>query len=259
MSTTVPTLLHVPFSDTPQRKYTYEYVKNTIDRSQTLAFDFDTEYSGLAKGGSTNSAIQINRQNVFMNEDYLEETLIGELVGNCSSTLFPLNLITNQFGFLKRIDKHEDIISRWDQIKPNLLLLYNSDTSLNFIHKVEGLYKSPENLLKSFQCDWFFITFFFPLYGNYGDNRIVELEYDFPISSSNKKETYHVYMELKDVNDENGKIAIVMHGKSLQKEENTLKGYILLNEDKTIHEIMFHFDFREYQEDIKIRIWERNN
>lgn len=258
MSFSVQTLLQVPTSCTVQRKYTYEYVKKMSGTKQSFTFDFYTEYNGLTKDVNPESIIQINRQNVFMNEDYLEETLIGELVGNCSSILFPLNLITNQFGFLKKIDKHEDIISRWNQIKPNLLLLYNNDRSLNFIQKVECLYKSPENLLKSFQCDWFFIIFFFPLYGNYGNNRIIELEYDFPISF-NKKEPYNVYMELKDVNDENGKIAIVMHGKSLQKEENTLKGYILLNEDKTIHEIIFHFEFTENQKDIKIRIWEGNN
>ena len=258
MSSSVQISLQAPASYTVQRKYTYEYVKNMLGRSQSLAFEFDTEYNDLTKDIVSNPIIKIKREHVFMNEDYLEDTLIGELVETCSSTLFPLNLITNQYGFLKGIDNHKDIISRCNQIKPNLLLLYNNDTSLHFIQKVECLYKSPENLLKSFQCDWFFITFFFPLYGEYGKERILELDYDFPIFPD-AKETYQLFMELQNVHDESGKTVVLISGKSLQKEENTLKGYVLLNEDKTIHEIVFHFDFTENQEVIKIRIWEENN
>lgn len=255
MNTAVQTLLKVPTLYTIQRKYTYEYVKNAIGRNQTLAFDFDVEYNSLSKDVVPNPIIQVNRQNVFVNEDYLGGTLIGELVESCSGALFPLNLIVNQYGFLKGIDRHEDIISRWEQLKPNLQQLYNNDTSLHLIHKIENLYKSSETLLKSFQNDWFYLTFFFPLYREYGTKRIHELEYDFPMIQD-EKTTYHLFLELQDTHDELGKTVILVRGNSLQKDADVIKGYFLINDDRTIHEIKLNLYFSESGEEIQIKIWE---
>ena len=255
MNTVVQTLLKVPTLYTIQRKYTYEYVKNTIGRSQTLAFDFDVEYNSLNKDVVPSPIIQINRQNVFMNEDYLGETLIGELIESCSESLFPLNLIVNQYGFLTGIDRYEDILSRWGQLKPNLQTLYNNDISHHLIHKIENLYKSSETLLKNFHNDWFYLTFFFPLYREYGTKRIHELEYDFPVIQD-EKAIYHLLLELQDTLDESGKTVILVRGNALQKDADAIKGYFLLNDDMTIHEIKLNLYASESGEEIQIKIWE---
>lgn len=257
MTSSIQTLTSIPTSYS-KRNYTYEYLRTMINKSKTLTFDFSITENFLSVSEPLSPIVQLQRQDTFINEDHLEETLIGELIGCCSEALFPLNLATNQLGYLKGIHNHKDIISRWERLKVNLQLLYNNEVSHNLIHKIGDLYKDADRLLKSFQNDWFYLTFFFPLFGEYGQNRVQELEYDFPVFDD-KKATYHLFLELQDIHDESEKTVVLISGNALQKDDDVIKGYFLLNENRTIHEIKLNLYISESGEEIQIKIWESVN
>ena len=201
-----------------------------------MSFDFNVknEYH------SEKRLIKINRGNLLINDENPDETLIGNLVSQASEALFPLVLQINSFGYPIGVFNASEILERWKNFIPRFQEYYDNERSFKLLNHIGKLYRNPEKLLKGLQNDWFFSTFFFPAYGEYQENEIVELDYHFP--SFTGKENYKTELTLDEEKTEKGKTKISLRIDSSNDENKKAEGYFLLNTDRSIHEIKLYFD-----------------
>ena len=237
------TKINFPTSSLEQREYKYLFQKG----DEKLSFDFNVknEYH------SEKRLIKINRKNLLINDENLDETLIGNLVFQASEALFPLVLQINSFGYPIAIFNESEILERWKSFIPRFQEYYDNERSINLLNHIGKLYKNPEKLLKGLQNDWFCSTFFFPIYGDYQKNEIIELDYSFA-----EKTNFKTELSLTEEKTENGKTKISLCIDSSNEENSENKGHFLLNSDRSIHEIKLDFGFSDIQKNINIFIQE---
>jgi hypothetical protein len=237
------TKINFPTSSLEQREYKYLFQKG----DEKLSFDFNVknEYH------SEKRLIKINRKNLLINDENLDETLIGNLVFQASEALFPLVLQINSFGYPIAIFNASEILERWKSFIPRFQEYYDNERSINLLNHIGKLYKNPEKLLKGLQNDWFCSTFFFPIYGDYQKNEIIELDYSFA-----EKTNFKTELSLTEEKTENGKTKISLCIDSSNEENSENKGHFLLNSDRSIHEIKLDFGFSDIQKNINIFIQE---
>ena len=235
--------INFPTSSLEQREYQYLFQKG----DEKLSFDFNVkkEYH------SEKRLIKINRKNLLINDENLDETLIGNLVFQASEALFPLVLQINSFGYPIAIFNESEILERWKSFIPRFQEYYDNERSINLLNHIGKLYKNPEKLLKGLQNDWFCSTFFFPIYGDYQKNEIIELDYSFA-----EKTNFKTELSLTEEKTENGKTKISLCIDSSNEENSENKGHFLLNSDRSIHEIKLDFGFSDIQKNINIFIQE---
>ena len=240
------TKINFPTSSLEQREYKYLFQKG----DEKLSFDFNVknEYH------SEKRLIKINRKNLLINDENLDETLIGNLVFQASEALFPLVLQINSFGYPIAIFNASEILERWKSFIPRFQEYYDNERSINLLNHIGKLYKNPEKLLKGLQNDWFFSTFFFPIYGEYQKNEIVELDYHFPSFAG--KINHKTELTLDEEKTDKGKTKISLCIDSSNNENKKAEGHFLLNSDRSIHEIKLDFHFSDIQENMNIFIQE---
>ena len=224
--------INLPTNHSEQREFSLFLQKG----DEKLSFDFNVknEYH------SEKRLIKINRGNLLINDENPDETLIGNLVSQASEALFPLVLQINSFGYPIGVFNASEILERWKNFIPRFQEYYDNERSFKLLNHIGKLYRNPEKLLKGLQNDWFFSTFFFPVYGEYQENEIVELDYHFP--SFTGKENYKTELTLDEEKTEKGKTKISLRIDSSNDENKKAEGYFLLNTDRSIHEIKLYFD-----------------
>ncbi len=256
MKTTVPSDLYLPSATLKEREYHYQFSKKAFDKEKTLSFHFTVIHNGKAKDGSNHSVLKINRTDLLINKEKPDETLIGELLFHSSQALFPLGVSVNSYGFPKNISNHSEILERWKSFIPRFEDYYDIGKAIDLLNRVSKIYKNPGYLFDSLKNDLFFSVFFFPIYGDYGMGRISTVDnFEFTFTSG-KKERFSLELEVLNDYTENGKIKILVHGKSDSITDNTMSGCFLLNKDRTIHKIEITFYFSVYHEEIKIGVFE---
>jgi len=236
----------IPSNQLERREYKYLFQKG----DEKLSFDFNlkNEYH------SEKRLIKINRENVLVNDENPDETLIGNLVFQASEALFPLVLHINSSGYPIAIFNSSEILERWKSFIPRLQEYYDNGRSINLLKHIGKLYRNPERLFKGLQNDWFFSAFFFPIYGEYYKNETIELDYRFP--SVLEKTNYKTELSLSEEKTEKEKTKINLSAKCSVNENSKAEGYFLLNSDRSIHEIKMDFHSSDIQDNINIIILE---
>ena len=234
--------INLPTSQLEWREYSYSFQSN----QKKLSFDFSIKY----EFHSEKRIVKINRSNVLINDEIPDETLIGNLVFQTSEALFPLTLQINSFGYLVGIINDSEIVERWKNFIPRLKDYYDNPRSLNVLNEIGQLYRNPEKLLTSLQKDWFYSTFFFPVYGEYRKDNSAKLDYPF------HSKTYETELKVNEEQDQKGKTDVSLFGLVSNNENEKMEGNFLLNSDRSIHEIKLDFHFSDIQENINIFIQE---
>mgnify|MGYP003583160101 CR=1 FL=1 len=224
--------INLPTNHSEQREFSIFHQKG----DEKISFDFNVKKKKKKK----KRLIKINRGNLLINDENPDETLIGNLVSQASEALFPLVLQINSFGYPIGVFNASEILERWKNFIPRFQEYYDNERSFKLLNHIGKLYRNPEKLLKGLQNDWFFSTFFFPVYGEYQENEIVELDYHFP--SFTGKENYKTELTLDEEKTEKGKTKISLRIDSSNDENKKAEGYFLLNTDRSIHEIKLYFD-----------------
>ena len=222
----------LPTNQSEHRGYSYFFQK----KGERLSCDFSSKY----EYHSEKRLLRLNRENLLINDKKPDETLIGNFVFQASEALFPLILQINSFGYPIGVFNASEILERWKNFIPRFQEYYDNERSFKLLNHIGKLYRNPEKLLKGLQNDWFFSTFFFPVYGEYQENEIVELDYHFP--SFTGKENYKTELTLDEEKTEKGKTKISLRIDSSNDENKKAEGYFLLNTDRSIHEIKLYFD-----------------
>lgn len=256
MKTIVPTHLYLPSMGLEKREYRYNFTKKSFNTEKVLSFDFTFIHNGQTNDECKRPIVKINRRNLLINKEKPDETLIGELLYHASQALFPLRLSLNSYGYPKDICNHPDIVERWKSFIPRFQDYYEAGRAIKLLNRIGKIYENIDTLRDSLRKDLFFTLFFFPIYGEYESGRVSSIDnYEFTfISGQNLK--YSLDLEIVNEYTENGKIKIIVHGKSNLIENDKVSGYFLLNKDRTIHEIEMIFFFADNEEEIKVQIHE---
>lgn len=241
-------MIKIDFQTSSLEQREYKYLFQKVNEKLSFEFSLKNEYH------SEKRLIKINRGNLLFNDENLDETLIGNLVFQASEALFPLVLQINSFGYPISIFNASEILERWKTFIPRFQEYYDNERSINLLNHIGKLYKNPEKLLKSLQNDWFYATFFFPIYGEYQKNGIVDLDYHFP--SFTGKTNHRTKLTLHEEKTEKGKAKISLCIDSSNDENSKTEGHFLLNSDRSIHEIKLNFSSSDTQENINIFIQE---
>lgn len=236
----------IPSNQLEWREYHYSFQKN----EQKLSFDFSIKYQYQ----SGKRLVKIIRKNLLINDQNPDQTLIGNLIFQSSEALFPLILEINCVGYPTAIFNASEILQRWKSFIPRFQEYYDDGRSISLLNYIGKLYRNPEKLLKGLQNDWFFSIFFFPVYGEYYKNEIIELDYHFP--SVLEKTNYKTELSLNEEKTEKGKTEINLSAKSFVNENSKAEGYFLLNSDRSIHEIKMDLHSSDIQNSINIFILE---
>lgn len=160
----------------------------------------------------------------------------------------------NSFGYPTAIFNASEILHRWKSFIPRFQEYYDDGRSINLLNYIGKLYRNPEKLLKGLLNDCFFSAFFFPVYGEYQKNEIVELDYHLP--SVPEETNYKTELSLNKEKTEKGKTEINLSAKSFVNENAKAEGYFLLNSDRSIHEIKIDLHSSDIQNSINIFILE---
>lgn len=236
----------IPLPSLYKKSYRFRFLRKGNHENKTLSFFVDIQQKGI----TPNPVIELTRSELQLGGEKPDNTLLGELIYKSSETLFPLNLVLTQTGYLSTISNFEEIHLRW---KEKLLPEYDDGISLGLLEKIGKSYENPGKLLSGLKNDWFYCVFFLPIYQNYKENRC-SLKYDFPIFPYSKK-TYA--LELEILEEENkGKTQILISGISNDDKKETLSGTYVLNPDKSIHSVNLKFPFPLKEEEIWIEIQE---
>ncbi len=256
MKTIVPKHLHLPSMVLEERQYHYNFTKKSFSQEKVFSFDFTFIHNGQTNDEPKRPFVKINRSNLLINNEKPDGTLISELLYHSSQALFPLRLSLNSYGYPKNICDHADIVERWKNFIPRFKPYYEGEKAIKLLNRIGKIYRNADYLLDSLRKDVFFAVYFFPIYGDYGVGRVTSIDdYEFSFNSGQKIK-YTLDLEILNEFTENGKIKIVVKGKSNVKENDTVSGYFLLNKDRTIHEIKMDFFFVDYNEEINIQIFE---
>ncbi|WP_131701378.1 hypothetical protein [Chryseobacterium sp. FH2] len=256
MKTIVPTHLYLPAMQTQEREYHYNYLKKSIIAEKTLSFDFTFIHNGQTDEEPKKTIVKINRSNLLINDEKPDETLVGNLIYYASQAIFPLRLAVNSYGYPKSICNHSEILERWKSFIPGFKAYYEAGKTIVLLNRIGRIYKNPDNLFTSIRNDLFLSLFFFPVYGDYGIGRALTIDYEFSFISGQKIK-YSLDLEILNEYTENGKIKILVSGKSGLLESDIVSGYFLLNKDRSIHAIIINFYFSTYKEKVEIHIFEK--
>ncbi len=228
------------------RYYSYSFQK---DKTK-LSFDFRMKY----EYHSEKRLVKIIRDNLLIHNEKPDETLIGNLVFQSSEALFPLILQINSFGYPIGIYNQSEILERWKRFIPRFQEYYDNPLSIKLLSRIGKLYKTPQKLIAGLQNDWFFSSFFFPVYGEYRNNEVITIDYPFP--SVVGTTIYKTELLMNEEKTDKGKTDISIAGYSSNNEKNIVIGNFLLNSDRSIHEISLDFSFEEIRQNITIHIKE---
>jgi len=233
-----------PSNSLERREYSYLFQKE----KKKINFDFSVQYDYH----SEKKLVKINRYHLLINYEKPDETLIGNLVSQASEALFPITLQINSSGYPIGIFNHSEILERWRSFIPRFEDYYDNPLSIKLLNRIGNLYKNPVKLLKGLRNDWFFSTFFFPIYGEYENDEAVKINYPFP--SVLETAIYETELFINDEKTDKGKTDISLFGNS-PSNDNKVHGNFLLNSDRSIHEIKINFNISD-RENISIHIWE---
>lgn len=234
----------------PSNLLEWRYFSYSFQKDKTkLTFDFRMKY----ECHSEKRFVKIIRDNVLINNEKHDETLIGNLVFQTSEALFPLVLQINSYGYPIGIHNQPEIFERWKIFIPRFQEYYDNPLSIKLLNRIGKLYKTSQ-LIAGLQNDWFFSCFFFPVYGEYRNDEVITIDYPFP--SLLGTTTYKTELWMNEEKTDKGKTDICIVGYSSNNEKNKVKGNFQLNSDRSIHEISLDFSFDDIRQNITIHIKE---
>jgi len=236
--------ISTPSNSLERREYSYLFQKE----KKKINFDFSVQY----EYHSEKKLVKINRYHLLINDEKSDETLIGNLVFQASEALFPLTLQISSSGYPIGIFNHSEILERWRSFIPRFEEYYDNPISIKLLNRIGSLYKNPVKLLKGLLNDWFFSIFFFPIYGEYENDKAVKINY--PLPAVLETAIYETELLFNDEKTDKGKTDISIFGHS-PSDDNKVHGNFLLNSDRSIHEIKINFSTFDI-ENISIQILE---
>lgn len=136
----------------------------TIVHSKKVRIHYETELSFLNETGRDHFSFQINRRQVYINNQEPEK-LIDQLADEMGKVLYPLRVEVNSEGFVTGIMNTEEIAARWQETRERLKTYYQGRIVDNAFSAMDSALLNKKSMVELIKSDWFLSMYFSGIYG----------------------------------------------------------------------------------------------
>jgi hypothetical protein len=225
---------------------------------------YEVRVTRLEPGIEGQALFQIERiSDVFVNE-ILPDLIADRLAYAAGKVFYPLVITVDQNGGFQAIYNHQEILKRWPSVKNKILNNFEGSLVEGYIDRMEKQLANPDSIQLAFlNNDWFIQTFFKPIYKEYGQSRLTESVYKFPIAKDFEIEGYLTNEKLSAETNDFGAAELLHKGTILPMEDEiyiaskatgNYDGYYILHPKfKRIISVVSHLTYKE-QEEVKVKV-----
>lgn len=182
------------------------------DTEEANEVKYQVRISRLKPGLEGQPLFQIDRiGDVFVNEA-LPDLVADRLAYAAGKVFYPLVITVDQNGGFQTVYNHKEILKRWQLVKDKILNEFEGELVEGYIERMEKQLASPDSIHIAFLNDWFIQTFFKPLYKEYGQERVAQSMYKFPIAKGFNVEGYITEEKLSGQTNSFGAIELLHNG-----------------------------------------------
>ncbi len=213
------------FSIPPQKDITYQvdiqtYLKDCKKDNSSLSYDINFR---LKKETFSGSVIEINRKNMILDDTKIHNVM-NELLLLTSNILNNLELKIDRSGKIHKIRNMKQIHQKWKEIRMQIDSGYTGDVVSKLVNPMEKIIMNEELFSQALLKDPFF-RFYFGIYGEYNQNKMIQQQHvsDFRIMN---KSTYQVIETNYLQQTESGNYIVL---KKINTDKSILEEYENLN------------------------------
>lgn len=186
-------------------KYTIE-VDSVVNETEII---IDVRW--LATDKNKYHLFEINRGNEIYVNGLPPDSMISELGAKTAEVLYPLKIVVDEFGEWIDIYNYDEIESRWEIIKKEVLDYYEGELTEAYIDSIERTLRSSDTLLKSLRSDYFLRTFFSGIHVKYTADYSFKNEISFPLENE-EEAIFEVQQKISPILEDSDFIKIEQKG-----------------------------------------------
>lgn len=186
-------------------KYTIEVDSVVNETEMTIGVKW------LATDKNKYHLFEINREKAMSVNGSPPASMINELGAKSAEVLYPLKIVVDEFGEWIDIYNYDEIETRWEIIKKEVLDYYEGELTQAYIDSIERTLKNSDTLLKSLRSDYFLRTFFAGIHVKYTANHSFKNEISFPLENE-EEAVFEVEQKIAPILDDSDFIKIEQKG-----------------------------------------------
>jgi len=199
-------------------KYTFE-VGHQVDVTE-MAIDV----KWLATDKNSYHLFEITRSKIVHINGLPPQSLIEKLGAKNAEMLYPLKIVVDKFGKWVDIYNYDEIESRWENIKNEILDYYEGELTEACIDYTEKNLRDSDTLLRSLRSDYFFRTFFNGIHVGYTADYAFKNEVSFPLEED-EEAIFEVTQKISPFLDGDGFVKVDQKGVYMDSGLGILYGY----------------------------------
>jgi hypothetical protein len=201
----------IQFAGTKEKiNYSVMLTMHENDVINTMKYEMSVQC--LAEEVDNHFLFQLNKiSKTFINDEEVNE-IADELAERTARTIFPLILMVNKKGEWKEVYNAEEIKSRWQKNKIQILQEYQGKFVTQYLKLATKKLESKEQIKNALEKDFFLCSFFRPVYANVSYKMQKALIYHFPLLPQAKCIAYSIQQKQYLEKDAFGFIRIEQNG-----------------------------------------------
>ena len=160
------------------KEYKVEYTTEVGDQIDTIEMKVDVKW--LASDKNKFHLFEISRESIYINNE-IPDTIMDELAAKTAAVLYPLKIVVDEFGKWIDLHNYSEIVSRWKDVKTEILDYYEGEVTQIYIDHTENALENIDTLLKSLASDYFLRAFFNGIHISYTSDYAFKNDVSFPL------------------------------------------------------------------------------
>jgi hypothetical protein len=213
----------LPFS--PERmnhRYKAKYTTQVGDAIDVTELSISVKW--LAVDKNKYHLFEINRGSEIYINGKMPDTMMEELAIKTAEVLYPLKIVVDEFGKWIDIHNYNEIESRWERIKNEILDYYEGEVADAYIEKTENSLENSETLLESLRSDYFLRAFFNGIHVEYTAEYSFKEEVSFPLEKD-EEAIFTVQQKIAPFLDDSDLIKVEQKGEYIDSGYEIQYGY----------------------------------
>ena len=210
----------LPFlSGSIKKEYKVQYTTEVGEGIDVLELEVSVEWLAMDKKGF--HLFEINRgTDIYIN--FKEpDAVMDELDAKTAEILYPLKIVVDESGKWIDIFNYDEIVTRWKQVKREILDYYDGEVAETHIELIEYALEDSDTLLATLSSDYFLRAFFNGIHVAYTADYMLEDTISFPLEKD-KEAVYEIEQKVVPYLDESGFIKVEQKGDYVDSDFNKL-------------------------------------
>lgn len=189
--------------------YKVQYTSEVGDEVDVTEMNINVKW--LAVDKNKYHLFEINRASDIYINGKVPDTKMSELAVKTAEVLYPLEIVVDEFGKWVAVYNHNEIESRWGEIRSEILDYYEGEVAETYIKHIDYALESADTLFELLASDYFLRAFFNGIHVAYTTNYSFENELTFPLEK-NKESVFKAEQKVASHLDEEGLIKVEQKG-----------------------------------------------